>query len=83
MFDVLAAQLAAMRAQIGALQVQIGGLQAQVDVLTAIVDEQRSVEMAAEECRHENTEDEGSTLAESRRRCLECGKLIVETAETA
>jgi hypothetical protein len=73
MWDVVAAQLAVLRAQ-------LGGLQAQIDVLTVIVDEQRAVSSAAAECPHLETEDDGSTLAELRRRCLRCGKVLVTTA---
>ena len=77
MLDILAAQLVVLRAQ-------VGGLQAQIDVLQALVDEQRSVATAAAaaECPHLDTEDEGSTLGQSRRRCLDprCRQLLVEEA---
>lgn len=69
-WDVVAAQLAVMRAQ-------IGGLQAQVDVMQAIVDGQVASAVPETACRHENTEDDGSTLAQRRVRCLECGAVLI------
>lgn len=74
MWDIVAAQLAVMRAQVSGLQAQVGGLQAQIDVLQAVADEQMAA--TTPPCSHENTEDEGSTLTTSRRRCLTCGMLI-------
>ena len=77
MLDVLAAQLAVMRAQ-------IGGLQAQVDVMSALIDEQLAAQhQTAEPCAHLETEDAGSTLGVSRRRCVACGAVLEQELETA
>jgi prefoldin subunit 5 len=75
MWDLVAAQLAVMRAQ-------VGGLQAQIDVLAAIVEEQTSVAQTVRTCPHLDTEDDGSTLAERRRRCLACGEVLVTKTST-
>lgn len=73
MIELLARQIVSMRAAIGSLQAQVDAMAATLEMCAA-----SQAPAPAPACAHVHTDDEGSTLTVSRRRCLDCRALLVD-----
>jgi hypothetical protein len=70
------------------LRAQVGAMQATIDTLGRALEERiehKDVQRAVTECQHVETEDWGSTLRTSRRRCMnpQCRKIITSGTDSA